>query len=237
MAHTAAIIPIEQVVSRFLFKYKRPLDDAFIYTEHCCNAYRDFRLYDSDQVVTAKVSINANKWIDMPSDLQTFVDLCTPISGEWWSFTEKRYIVNTTTFTGIVEGRDESFGEGADLSVPRTTGYAASGGVNDYNYMIDWEARRIYVDGMESATVVLLYTSSGIEMSGTTQVPELLTPLLDAYMLWKSSYWIPEMIRERQALEQDFTKVRLSTRNLINSMSYSAWRDLILSNARQAPTR
>ena len=234
---TPALLNIEQVVSRFLFKYKRSTDDAFIYTEHACNCYRDFRLYDSDQVETAKVSVNANKWIDMPSDMLTFVDLCIPINGAWWSFTEQRQIVNTTTFTGLVEGRDSDEGEGVDLDVPRTTGYAAAGGINDYNYTLDWEARRIYVDGISSDTVVLMYTSSGIEVTGTTQVPDMLTPLFDAYMLWKSSYWLPELIRERGALEQDFTKVRLSTRNLINSMSYSAWRDVILGSTLQAPKR
>jgi hypothetical protein len=234
---TNALIDIETVVSRYLFKYKLPTDDAFIYTEHACDAYRNFRLYDSDQVVTAKVTINANKWIDMPSDMQTFVDLCTPIGGEWWSFTEKRYIVNTTTFTGLVEGRDEDVGEGADIVLPRTTGYAATGGVNDYNYTLDWSARRIYIDGMESATVVLLYTSSGIEVTGVTQVPDMLIPLFDTYMKWKSSYWLPELVRERGALEKDFTNTRLSLRNLINSMNYNQWRDLILSGVIQAPNR
>ena len=133
---TNALIDIEDIVSRYLFKYKLSTDDAFIYTEHACDAYRNFRLYDSAQVVTSKVTINANKWIDMPTDMQTFVDLCTPINGEWWSFSERSTIVNTTTFTGGLEGRDSTVGEGADLLEPRTTEYAASGGVNDYNYIL-----------------------------------------------------------------------------------------------------
>jgi hypothetical protein len=234
---TPALINIEQVVSRFMLKYRRSTDDAFIYTEHAANMYRNFRLYDSDQVETVKVSVNANKWIDLPQDMQTFVDLCIPINGGWWSFSEHREIVNTTTFTGLVEGRDSDEGEGADLSTPRTTGYSAAGGVNDYNYTLDWEARRIYVDGISSDTVVLMYTSSGIEVTGTTQVPDMLTPMFDAYLLLKSSYWLPELVRERESLKQDFKEARLSTRNLINSMNFSQWRDVILGNARQSVTR
>ena len=234
---TSALISIEQVVSRFLLKYKRPLDDAFIYTEHICNCFRDFRLYDSNQVVTAKVTVNVNKWIDMPNDMMTFVDLCIPIDGAWWSFTEKTEIVNTTTFTGLVEGRDSTVGEGVDLTTPRTTGYAAHGGINDYNYTLDWSARRIYIDGISNATVVLMYVSSGIETSGVTLVPEFITPMFDAYLLWKSSYWLPELVRERGALERDYTNIRLSLRNLINGMTYQQWRDLWLSTAMQAPNR
>jgi hypothetical protein len=187
--------------------------------------------------VTAKVSVTVNRIIEMPSDMQTFVDLCIPINGEWWSFTEKQHIVNTTTFIGAVEGLDAIEGEGVGVTDGRTTGYAAAGGINDYNYTIDWEARRIFVDGIVSDTVVLFYTSSGIEVNGTTQVPDLLIPLFDSYLKWKSSYWLPELIRERMALEKDFTNTRLSTRNLINSMSYNQWRDVFLSSFMQAPQR
>jgi len=234
---TNALINIETVVSRFLFKYKKSTDDALIYTEHVCNCFRDFCLYDSDQVVTAKVSITANKLIEFPSDMQGFVDLCIPIGGAWWSFTEKREIVNTTTFTGLVEGRDSTFGEGVDITHGRTTGYATKGGINDYNYTIDWKARRIFVDGIESETVVLIYTSSGVETSGTTNVPEHLTPVFDSYLLWKSSYWDGKTVRERQMLKDDYTEARLTARNFINSESYNFWRDIILSGFSQSVKR
>jgi hypothetical protein len=237
MAHTPSMLNIETVVSRFLFKYKRPTEDAFIYTEHACNMYRDFRLYDSNQVVTLKVTFTTNRWLEIPTDMQTFVDLCVAINGAWWSFTERKEIVNTTTFTGLVEGRDSAVGEGADLDEGRTTGYAASGGVNDYNCTLDWEARRIFIEGIDSGTGVLLYTSSGVETSGITEVPELLTPMFDAYMLWKSSYWLPGLVRERGALERDYTNARLSVRNLLNGMTFNQWRDLLLSTFSQAPKR
>jgi len=237
MAKTDALISVDDVVSRFLLKYKKTTDDAFIYLEHACNCIRDFCLYDSNQLVTAKVSINANKWIEMPSDMVGFVDLCVPTGGEWWSFTEKRTIVNTTTFTGLVEGLDEDFGEGVGVTSPQTTGYGAKGGINAYNYTIDWSARRIFISGMDSATVALLYTTSGIEASGTTAIPEFITPLIDSYLLWKSSYWETSRLREREMLERDYTKTRLTIRNFINSMSYSEWKDIILSGVTQGLKR
>jgi len=234
---TNALVPIETIVNDFLLGYKKTTEDYYTYLLHACHCVRDFRLYDSSQFVTAKVAVTANKIIEMPNDMLTFVDLCIPIDGEWWSMTEKQYIVNTTTFTGLVEGRDSTVGEGVDITTPRTTGYAARGGINDYNYMLDWEARRIFIDGTVSATVVLMYTSSGIEVSGTTQVPDMITPLIHSYLLWKESFWIPELIRERDVRKREYTETRLSLRNLINGMTYNQWRDLWLSTAMQAPNR
>lgn len=123
------------------------------------------------------------------------------------------------------------------MTQPRTLDYGAKGAVNDYYCTLDWQARRIFVNGISDDTVVLIYTTSGIEASGTTQVPEMITPMLDSYMLWKSSYWRPELVRERQSLEKDYLNARYSIRNLINSMSYDGWRDVILGSSTQSPQR
>lgn len=233
---TAALLPIETVVNDFLFGYKKPTEDYFIYLQHACRCYQDFREYDSDQLVTLKVTFTTNKWLTMPVDMITFVDLCIPLNGAWWSFTEKREIVNTTTFTGLVEGRDSAQGEGVDLTEPMTVGYGASG-VNDYNYTIDWAARRIYVEGIDTGTGVLLYTSSGIETTGTTYVPSMTIPMIHAYLLHKETYWIPELARERQLRERDYTNARLSLRNLIYGLTYNQLRDIILGTSGQSPNR
>lgn len=234
---TAALINIETVITRYLLKFKLSLDDAFILTEHACDCVSQFNLYDSDFATTAKVSVDANKIIEMPSDLVAFVDLVLPYNGKWWSFTEKREIVNTTTFTGLTEGRDSDVGEGVDIDTGRKTGYAAKGAINDYNYTLDWKARRIFCSGVQSETVVLIYVTSGIEATGTTQVPISIIPMIDAYLTWKRSYWDNSIRQERSLLERDYNNARLSVRNLINSMSYNQWRDVILGSTLQAPQR
>jgi hypothetical protein len=66
MAHTTALVSIETIVNDFLFGYKKPTEDYYLYLLHACHCYRDFRLYDSDQVVTEKVTVNANKLILLP---------------------------------------------------------------------------------------------------------------------------------------------------------------------------
>lgn len=238
MAHTNALVNIETIVDEYIHGYKKSSEDYFTYLLHACYCYRDFRLYDSDQVVTAKVSVSANKIIEMPVDMLQFVDLCISTGdGEFWSFTENRSIVNTTTFTGLTEGLDSDVGEGVGVATPRSTGYAVRGAVNDYNYMLDWEARRIFVDGIDSDTVVLFYVSSGADVTATTQVPSFIAPMIHSYLLWKESYWLPDLARERTLRERDYTNSKLTIRNLINSMSYNQWRDIILGSISQAPKR
>jgi hypothetical protein len=236
---TPAIIDLEKIVTDYLHGYKKSTEDYFTYLMHACNAYRDFRLFDSHQFETLKITFTVNKWIDMPADMQTFIDICVPINGAWWSFTEHREIVNTTTFTGLplVEGRDATFEEGVDMYSARTSGYAAAGAVNDFNYMLDWEARRIFINGITSGTGVLFYTSSGIEVTGTTSVPDYITPVIHNYLLWKESYWLPELARERQLREKDYKNSKMEVRNLINAKTYNEWRDIILGSSRQAPSR
>jgi len=237
MAYTDALIDIETVVTRFLLKYKKSTEDFVSYTELACGCVRDFSLYHSGEAVTAKVSVTANKLIEMPDDMIGFVDLCYPIQGRWWSFTRQDDIVNTTTFTGLVEGRDSDFEEGVNIKHALSDTYGAKGGVNTYNYMIDWDARRIYVDGLDSETVVLKYVSSGVTVAGTTYVPDLISPVIDAYLLWRETYWLPGLAREREMREKDYTKEVLKARYFINSLSYNEFRDLILGNTTQAPVR
>ena len=234
---TAALLNIETVVTRYLLKYKLSLDDAFILTEHACDCVSQFNMYDSDFATTAKVTVDANKIIEIPDDMVAFVDLVVPYNGKWWSFTEKREIVNTTTFTGLTEGRDSTVGEGVDIDTGRKTGYAAKGAINDFNHTLDWKARRIFCSGVQSETVVLIYVTSGIEATGTTQVPISIIPMIDAYLTWKRSYWDNSIRDERSLLERDYNNARLSVRNLINSMSYNQWRDIILGGTLQAPQR
>ena len=106
MAATNALLAIEDIVTRFALKYKKSTEDYVSYLELACNCVRDFSLYHSGEAITAKVSVTANKLIEMPDDMIGFVDLCYPIEGRWWSFTRQDDIVNTTTFTGTppVEG-------------------------------------------------------------------------------------------------------------------------------------
>ena len=239
MAYTDALLDIETVVTRFLLKYKKTTEDYVIYLEHACNCVRDFNLYHSNEITPLKMTVTANKFLEMPDDMIGFGDIAVPIEGRWWSMTEQKEIVNTTTFTGTppVEGRDSTFEEGVDIKHALSDTYGAKGGVNEYNYTIDWRARRIFLDGIDSGTVVLFYNTSGVTVSGTTYVSDLISPVIDSYLLWKETIWIPALARQELVREKTYDKEVAKVRYFINSLNFDQFRDLILGGATQAVTR
>jgi len=234
---TPALIGINEIVSRYLLKYKKTTEDSFIYLEHASNCVRDFHLYDSPNVVTQKIAVSALGIIEMPSDMVGFNGLYKFVDGVMWSFTPRDDIAVTTTMVAGVESQDEDYGEGEALKDPKTDTYGGVGGVNDYYYKIDWKARRIFIEGTTSDTVILKYTTSGVELTGTTYVPEFITPMIDSYLLWKETYWLPELARERDIRAKDYDKAEYKVRNLVNAMTADEWRDLLLSITTMAPLR
>lgn len=237
---TNALVSIEKVVTDFLFGYKKSADDYPLYVRHAALCYQDFNLYDGEILTTAKVTLNTTlKCIEMPDDLIKFIDIVTPIKGGWWSFTQKDSIVNTTTMVGAVETRDETQGEGVKQEVGRVLGYGAKGGYNKFSCTVDMAARRIYVDNVFEASdyMVLMYVSSGIKATGETTVPAFIVPMIDAYLLEKETYWIPELVRERQMRHEQYWQEKMKVRNLINAMSKDQWMDIFASGYTQVPQR
>jgi len=69
--------------------------------------------------------------------------------------------------------------------VPALYGY--SGGANDAYYRIDWERRKIILQGsVPGDEIVIEYISSGVNMSGSTQIPRQWVETLKRYVHWKS---------------------------------------------------
>ena len=237
MADTNALVALEDVVTRYLLKYKKSTEDYTIYAEHAANCIRDFQVYDGVKYRSEKVTVSALGIIEMPTDLITLGGISVARNGEWWSFTERPKMVNTTTTTDDVEGHDSDFGEGETLKDNKTYTYGAKGAVNAYYYAVDWDARRIFCDGIVSDTVLLKYVSSGIDTSEDTYIPEMLTPVVDNYLLWKETYWIPALVRERPLREKDYNNERLKVRNVLRAMTADQWRDILWGSFTQVPKR
>jgi len=234
---TPALISVNEAVSRYLLKYKLSTEDAFIYTEHACDVLRELHLYDLPNLVTEKVTVNALGIIEMPTDMIGFNGLYKFVDGYKWQFTQNDNIVTTTTITGGAETQDDDYGEGEAVKDPKTDMYGGVGAVNDYYYKIDWKARRIFLDGTTSDTIMLEYVTSGIELTGTTYVPVMTLPVIDAYLKWRESYWVPGQERYAETRERSYQNALFKVRNLINSMSYDQWHDLFLSITTQVPQR
>jgi hypothetical protein len=237
MTETNALISIEQAVQDYLLGYKKSSEDFIIYLKHACTLLTDFMIHDSQEARSEKVLISSLGIIEMSTDLIRVKDVCVAWHGEWWTMTEKPNMVNTTTMAGLVETHDSTFGEGVAVAEGNSDTFGSKGAINDYYYMIDYKARRIFIDGLVSDTCLLKYVSSGISATSTTYIPILIVPTLEAYLLWKESFWIPKVMRERPMRQKDFDNERLRVRNVLNSLTASQWKDIFWGSFSQSPKR
>jgi hypothetical protein len=185
MAHTTAYTEISKLVDKYLLLRGLPQDDYFMYLQMACNCYRDISLFHSNSTITSKIAVSSLGIIEMPVDMVGFVKLYIAPNGEIWSFTRNKNIAMTTTTTGGVEGQDTAFGEGVAIINPRFIGLGAKGGINSYYVNIDWGARRLFCDGFKSDTAVLIYTSSGLVVGGSTFIPQQCESPINAYIDWQ----------------------------------------------------
>lgn len=233
---TPGLTSINKVIDRYLLKHEKSLDRAWIYTEHACDAIRELHLYDLPNLVTTKVTISALGIIEFPTDLIGFNSLYKFVDGLKWKFTLREDLITTTSTVLGVEAIDEDYGEGEALKNPKSDTYGGVGGVNDYYYKIDWKARRIFVN-IKTDTAVLEYTTSGIELTGTTYIPEFTVPVIDAYLNFKDCFLEPRLERYASERERSYLNAEARVRNLVNAMGYEEWRDLLLSITTMSPLR
>lgn len=212
MANTNALININDIVDGFLFDHKISIDDAPLFVNHACKCYQDIRINHANEFNTLKISVDSNGIIELPNDCIKVLYVFVPVAGEWWSMTERPMMVNTTTITGGTESRDVDEGEGVDLPDPVSLTYGGTGGGNQYYYMIDYEARRIFIDGMKSDTAVLRYISSGLNLDGNTLISVVYVPVIEAYMMWKKAWWDGSSANERAYRKEEYNAEVLKAR-------------------------
>lgn len=233
MAYTDALVKLSDTVDRFMLKYKLPMEDGVLYFEHAADCLRNIMSKHSNTTITAKTSVGSNGIIEMPDDMIGFVNLYVQSGGEFWSFTEKSRMVNTTTGTvGVDEVQD-----GTGVVDALTWGHGAVGGVNDYYMHTDWGARRIFLDGLTSDEAVLVYTSSGLVVGDDTLIPAEATETIDAYLLWKKSWFDGASRSERDARKRDYYD-ELQQLRILNFMpTADMLRDIFWGTTTQTPQR
>lgn len=99
---TSALIKLQDLVDRYTFKKKIPMDDWALYMEHAADCVRELSTHHMRAYKTAKVHSVSSGIFDMPSDMQDIIALSTPYNGVLWTLTEKG-IIDTMTIEGYPE--------------------------------------------------------------------------------------------------------------------------------------
>lgn len=236
MAETSGLVKIEDMVDRFIFRYKVQEDDWDLYLEHACAFLSEIRQHHGGGYEEDKVAVDSLGFIDMPTDLLDIVDIYLPKDGEVWYFTRNDGLVTTTTLVNGSETFDDDYGEGTNIRDARIDGYGALGGVNDYYYTPIWDDRQILVKGVTSANVTLRYKTTGLDLSGITYVPANAEDVVISKLKMERAY-IDDAPQWKQVLcRQDF-KESLAMYRKTAMMSANEFKDIWRSVTTQAPMR
>jgi hypothetical protein len=123
-----------------------------------------------------------------------------------------------------------------DLLNYKTTEYGAVGGNNDYNFLPDWDRRKVYINGIPSGTVIMTYISSGISLTGDTYIPAHTSLAIDRWLRLRQAEIEGLGINERQLRRREYDHEMMMLRR-INLPSSSEFKDILLGLTTQTPIR
>ena len=226
MADTANLIKIQDVVDRYMYKYRIPIDDWDLYFEHVIDWFRDANIHHLRAFKTTTDTMSSLGVVDMPTDLIDLIAVSLPYKGRLWTLTRDRGVDIT------------SMADDDQTQIPdaQTTGYGAVGGTNLYYYICDWDSRKIYINGLPAATVTLQYVSSGHDLTADTYVPSHAISAIDTYLRWKQAEIEGMGINERQ-LRRSIYNDEIMMMRRVNLPSYDEFKDIFRAINTQAPIR
>ena len=194
MADTAAIISLSKVVDRFIFKYKLPQDDYVNYYEHAADCVRDLHVHAISYYNEDTITVSSLGVLTMPTDMLSLIGVGVEYKGEIWYFTEKQYMrIKTDADDAMPTDYNNSWST-----------YGITGAENLFYFRVDWDGRKIYIDGAEGDDVLLQYISSGLKADGATTVPAIATPAIDAYLRWAQGEIDEKSINEQMKRERKY---------------------------------
>lgn len=226
MADTAALISLNKIVDRFIFKYKLPEDDYVNYYEHAADCVRELNVHAISSYTEVELEVSSLGVLSMPSDMLGLVGVGLVYKGQIWYFTQNQYMRIMTD---------------ADDTMPTDyqstwSSYGVKGGANIFYFRVDWDNRKIYIDGAEGEDVLLQYTSSGLVASGATMVPAIANQSIDAYLRWAQGEIegksINEQMKRHRHFEDQFRLLKLQSLPALREI-----RDYFLSMMTQAIQR
>lgn len=199
--YAPALKRIGDIVDSFMLKRRVPENDATNMLEFAFDCLRDNIGHTSRLYNTYEVTTDANGTITMPEDMVDFIGLILADEARAWSFSKNQNI--NETMASVDRDINDDY---------EALGYGGRGGINDYNYKIDWNERKIYTDGAEAVDVILYYVSTGIRTDEETCVETILNPVIDAYLYWRLGELNGDPINELERRERSYEKaIRLAS--------------------------
>ena len=178
--------------------------------------YGKLALWHLDTIEVVYLKMSAAKIVDLPTDYVNYTKIGIPINGKLKVLTKKDNILLPRTFADgapIGNADDENANTGSIFFVDHFRDgqfvagmYGLPGGLDNAYYRVDRESRQIVFSGsIPRSEVVLEYVSSGIQLTGQTNIPRETVPALQAYVAWNMIKWDKKYsANEKAQRKQDY---------------------------------
>ena len=178
--------------------------------------YGELALWHLDTIEVVYLRMSSAKTVDLPTDFVDYTKIGIPVNGKLKILTKKDNVLLPRSFAdGAPVGNtdDANAGTGSIFFVDHfrngqfTAGlYGLPGGLDNAFYRIDRENRQIVFSGsIPRSEIVLEYVSSGIKLSGQTNIPRETLPALQSYVAWKMIIWDKKFTaNEKAQRKQDY---------------------------------
>jgi hypothetical protein len=190
MDNVSALISLDDIINKILLQFpenRRSINQKLRFTELAIDGLRQLRLLVTrDGSTTKKVIPDKNNRIPYPADCEEPIGIGIPYNGEIWYLTRNDSLIKTITVSGIDESLNEEQGEGVELPTVQFNTIYSKGGVNFAGYYtFDDVNREIIVNSNNRSDLLLVYQSSGINLSQETLVPYKYVSAIMSYVLWQ----------------------------------------------------
>lgn len=191
--------------------------------------YTDLNIYHVDFYEEAKVTPNDLNIITVPDDFINLVALGFNYYGRFYRLTSDGTFITTTTTDGEDEILDSDEGEGVAIGDSSIYHYGETGGKNQY-YVTWINSRQFMINGTPRISMILRYTSSGINSTGATYIPVLFREYLVEYVnvkyLERTNASDIKIRRAEERMEKELEKLRFAQFMSVEDMAdaiYSTW--------------
>ena len=178
--------------------------------------YTELSIWHLDTIEVVYLRMSSAKTVDLPTDYVNYTKIGVPVNGKLRVLTQKNNILLPRTFADgapIGNADDEAAGTGSIFFVDHFRSgqfvaglYGLPGGLDSAYYRVDRESLQIVFSGnIERGEVVLEYVSSGIKLSGQTNIPRETVPALQTYVAWNMIKWDKKYsANEKAQRKQDY---------------------------------
>lgn len=246
---TPGVVTIEYVADSIMAK-----DDSLNHRDKkkikqlIIEGFGDMSMYHLPTVEVQYLYMDDSKSISVPNDYIDYLKVGVPVQGKLKIATEDKSILLPRKFQ---DGKDVGNLDATNANPSvffsdhfrngKFVGgiYGAAGGKNTVYFRYDHELRQIrFIRDVPRSEVVLEYISSGVTLSGGTNIPRECVLPLQAYVFWNLAEYdsrVPGNIKERR--KQNYLEEEQKMRSFINTPTAQGYRDALYKSVRQSPKR